>query len=903
MSAKIEQLIINSPYQEPAKHWVYVRESQQFVLENGRRPAGYWRASGSNKRNYDDPGEFVPIDIVNRIRPRVKSWRDAGYPGISGTTKKLLEHWNDREQRQFPFFWCQLEAIETAIWLMEASPAEKQGIDIPSENDWERQCLKLATGTGKTIVMAMLIAWQSLNKMANPKDTRFSKNILILAPGITVRDRLQVLLPSDAENYYQLFNVVPSHMWQELQGAKIQVTNWHALAPLDENAGPKVVKKGPESDEAFVRRVLPDFGGAQNILVINDEAHHCHQPAEGEELSGIEKEQATIWISGIERIHRARGVLKTYDLSATPFRPSGHNNAGEALFSWIVSDFGLNDAIESGLVKTPKVAVRDDSGVGSDFKSKLFHMYPEMKGDLNRRAEPHEGLPDLLSQALNILGGDWLKERENWSKGGMKVPPVMIVICNRTETAARVEYSIINGFTAVHELQERDRLIRVDQDALDKVEAEEAGSLGSKEKQAEQLREKMNTVGKDGKAGQNIQCVIGVNMLSEGWDAKIVTHILGVRAFTSQLLCEQVVGRGLRRISYDVNPETGLLEPEYVTVFGVPFTFLPVEEKESGPPREMPPKTKVESILARRDLEIRWPHVIRVEYRLRYFLDLDWDNLSPLTLSAENTPTVVEVAPTIDGKPDFSKVTQLDLEQLAGENRMQKSKLQASVQLQNKLGSNWEGDAGSHISQLMTLLDQFIESDKLDVRVPKTQEGELFRRVLIATNLQRIVEHIGQFIKASSKDEPVAVFDSVRPIRSTASAPIWYTAKPTQPVQRSQLSHIVMDSGWESVGFEFERDRIPHLLSWAKNDHLGFEIYYLWQGKVHTYFPDFLLRFEGERYVILEVKGQKKEQDKAKWAAAEEWVRAVNAQGGFGQWEFKALEDPKDLFEILRASS
>lgn len=897
MSARIEQLIINSPYQEPAKHWVYVRESQQFTLQDGRRPAGYWRSSGSNKRNYDDPGEFVQIELVNRIRPRVQAWRAAGYPGVTGTTKKLLEHWYDRDQRQFPFFWCQLEAIETAIWLTEASPAEKQGIDIPSENDWERQCLKLATGTGKTIVMAMLISWQALNKLANPKDARFSKNILIMAPGITVRDRLQVLLPSDPENYYQAFGIVPSFMWQELQGAKIQVTNWHALAPINENAGPKVVKKGPESDEAFVRRVLPDFGNAQNILVINDEAHHCHRPIEGEDAS--ETEKATIWISGIDRIHNARGVLRTYDLSATPFRPSGHNNAGEALFSWIVSDFGLNDAIESGLVKTPKVAVRDDSGVTSDFKSKLFHMYPEMKEDLNRRAEAHEGLPDLLMQALNILGGDWLKERERWSQT-MKVPPVMIVICNRTETAARVEHAMLNGYTAVHELQERDKLIRVDQDALDRVESEESASLSkSKAEQAELLRERMNTVGKDGKPGQNVQCVIGVNMLSEGWDAKTVTHILGVRAFTSQLLCEQVVGRGLRRISYDVDPETGLLQPEYVTVFGVPFTFLPVEQSESGPPREMPPKTKIEPILSRRDLEIRWPHVIRVEYRLKYFLDLDWNNLSPLTLSAENTPTVVEVAPTIEGHADFSKITQLDLQRLADDNRMQRSKLQASVQLQNKLGSNWEGDAGSHIGQLMTLLERFIDSDKLDVRVPKTEDAHLFRRVLIATNIQRIVEHIGQFIKSSSKEDPIAVYDNVRPIRSTASSPVWYTAKPTQPVQKSQISHIVMDSGWESVGFEFERNRIPGLISWAKNDHLGFEIYYLWQGKVHAYFPDFLLRFENDRYIIMEVKGQKKEQDKAKWSAAEEWVRAVNAHGGFGKWEFKALEDPKDIFKLV----
>ena len=130
----------------------------------------------------------------------------------------------------------------------------------------------------------------------------------------------------------------------------------------------------------------------------------------------MEREEATIWVCGIDRIHEARGVLKCFDLTATPFKPSGRNNQDEMLFSWIVYDFGLNDAIESGLVKTPKIAVRDDSIVGSALKSKLFHIYPEVKEDLNRRATPSEGLPDLVRNAVNILGGDWLKEKEEWEK-------------------------------------------------------------------------------------------------------------------------------------------------------------------------------------------------------------------------------------------------------------------------------------------------------------------------------------------------------------------------------------------------------------------------------------------------------------------------------------------------------
>lgn len=897
MSQKqITKLIINDAYTEPISYWAYLREKQEFELREGRRKAGYWKLSGVGRNDNDDLGEFVELELVNKIRSRVKKWREENYPNITGTTRKLLEYWNDRDERQYPLFFCQLEAVETAIWLTEAAPSEKQGIDLPSEPEgWQRECFKMATGTGKTVVMAMLIAWQSLNKIANSTDKRFSKNILVIAPGLTVKDRLRVLKPERADNFYQNFNIVPSSMWQELLQTKIIVENWHTLAPTNENYGPKVVKKGPESDEAFTRRVVSDFGNAKNILVINDEAHHCHRPSQDEDAE--EQEKATIWVSGIDRIHRARGVLYAFDLTATPFRPTGRNNRGEELFTWIVSDFGLNDAIESGLVKTPRVAVRDDSvNMNRDLRSKLFHIYPEVKDDLNRRAEAHEGLPDLLANAIDILGGDWLREKEDWLKlrSTIKTPPVMIMICNRTETAARIEYAIQNGYIITKELG--DGLIRIDQDALDKIEAEEGeGLTKNKRELAEDLREKVNTVGKIGKAGEQVQCVIGVNMLSEGWDAQTVTHILGVRAFTSQLLCEQVIGRGLRRISYE-----NLSEPEYVTVFGVPFTYLPVEDTP-GPPKPPIAKTKIEPIADRSSLAIRWPHVLRVDYKLSYFLELEWDKLKPLELSTEDARTVVEVAPVIDGNPDLTRLKELDLMKLGEDKRFQTLKLQAAVRLRERFKENWEGDPASHVSQLLKIIDQFVDSDKLMVKVPKFQHTELLKRIVISLSLQKIVDHIGQFIKSSSSEDPVAIFDSVRPVRSTATAPVWYTSKPTQPVKKSQISHVVTDSKWEgSLAFELERNRIAKLKSWAKNDHLGFEIYYLWKGAVHTYFPDFIIRFDDNRHLLLEVKGQKTDQDGAKWVAAQEWVRAVNLDRNFGKWEFKTLEKPSDVFDVVK---
>ncbi|MEW6615327.1 MAG: BPTD_3080 family restriction endonuclease [Thermodesulfobacteriota bacterium] len=901
----IDTLIINNPYEEPKQYWKYIRETQEFELLDGRRDSGYWKATQRTAKNVDDPGEFVTIDLVNIIRPRVRKWRVAGYPNCTGTTRKLLQYWNDTEQREQRFFFCQLEAVETAIWLTEAPEHEKQGIQITGDgSDWQRLCLKLATGTGKTVVMAMLIAWQALNKIASPKDQRFSKNILIIAPGLTVHDRLQVLLPEKEDNFYQVFNIVDSVMWQELLQVKIRVRNWHKLAPINENYGPKVVKKGTESAEAFVRRALPDFGNASNILVINDEAHHCHRPTRDEEKS--EQEKATIWVSGIDRIHEARGVLKCFDLTATPFKPTGRNIQGEMLFPWIVCDFGLNDAIESGLVKTPKVAVRDDSMMGSDLKSKLFHIYPEVKDDLNKRAEPHEGLPDLVRNAVNILGGDWLKEKEKWEKQNppRETPPVMIMICNRTETAARLEYSFTNGYFAIEELGEKNNLLRIDQDALDKLEADESDKLsGSKKELVMQERERLNTVGKKGRAGADVQCVIGVNMLSEGWDARTVTHIIGLRAFTSQLLCEQVIGRGLRRISYDTyfdeKSQKEIFAPEYVTVFGVPFTFLPVEQKE-GEPKEEKPKTKIQPIPERTEKEIKWPHVLRVDYKLCYFIEIDWSKVSPLVLSAEDAPTVVEVAPVIDGKPKFDQLSEIDLEKLAEQHRLQKYLLQGAVRLHEQFGKNWPGDSGSHINQAYRIIEEFITSSKLEMKLPLFYGTERLRNILIALNMQKIINHVGNAIRSTSKESPSLILDPVRPVRSTATSMIWWTTKPTQPIQKSQISHIVVDSGWEKVGFEFERNRIQGIMSWVKNDHLGFEIYYLWQGQTKTYYPDFIIRFEDRRNLILEVKGQTTEQDKAKWQAAKEWVNAVNADGRFGKWEFKVLDDPKNIFEIVK---
>lgn len=591
MPRSIDQLIINSPYEEPREHWKYERESRTFTRTKERRPAGYVVATPGSK-SFDDPGVFKELPIPNRIRPRVAAWRAANYPGITGVTRRLLEHWRDPELNEARrFFFCQLESFETLVWLTEAAPSERQGIEIPGDGGpFRRLCAKMATGSGKTIVMAMLIAWHVLNRVTNDKDPRFSKNVFVVAPGLTVRKRLAVLVPAAPGNYYDQFDLVPAALREKLRQGRVLVRNWHALNwESDEHVAKKrgVDKRGAKSDLAYVREVLGEMAAASDILVLNDEAHHAWRLSAGTKVAGVSKaeaDEATKWIGGLDRIHRSRGILAAYDFSATPFVPSGRQSDEEALFGWIVSDFGLNDAIEAGLVKTPRVVVRDDALPGSkDYKSKLYHIYNWVKADLNRKAEEHEGLPDLVRNAYVLLGADWRATLETWNQQRRDTPPVMITVANRTENAARVKYAFDRGKIPVEELKDPARTLHIDSKVLEKAEAREddedfdlmapetdadpgdADEGGeerparrlTRDQQAERLRRIVDTVGRLGEPGGEIQHVVSVGMLTEGWDARTVTHIMGLRAFTSQLLCEQVVGRGLRRTSYEVRGEDG----------------------------------------------------------------------------------------------------------------------------------------------------------------------------------------------------------------------------------------------------------------------------------------------------------------------------------------------------------
>lgn len=932
----INKLIINSPYVEPQQYWEYIRDTREFVLQAGRRPAGYVVASESSK-SFDDPGTFIEIDLVNTIRPRIKKWREDGYPGVTGITKRLLQHWQDPEERKDRrFFFCQLEAIETLIWLTEAPEADKTGIDIPGDGgEFSRWCNKMATGSGKTIVMSQLIAWNVLNKVANGKDTRFSKNVLIVAPGLTVRNRLSVLNPTDPENYYEEFNIVPSGLMDSLRQGKIKIINWHGLAWQSEEKIAKkksVDKRGAKSDEAYVKEVLGDMANASNIIVINDEAHHAWRiPAESK-IKGVKKEdieESTVWVGGLDRIHRARRILRCFDLSATPFAPSGKKASEEALFPWIVSDFGLNDAIEAGLVKTPRVVVRDDGNVDKDLRSRLYHIYMDetVKDDINQKVDESTPLPDLIRNAYLLLGKDWQATKDDWVKAGYKIPPVMITVANTTFTSARIKYSFDKdafnlSVAGLGDLCNPEKTLQIDSSILQKAEAEteevEIAEVEeteddsedaprekklTKKQQAELLRRTVDTVGKIGEPGEQIQNVISVGMLSEGWDAKTVTHIMGLRAFSSQLLCEQVVGRGLRRTSYDVG-EDGLFEPEYVNIFGVPFTFLPHEGGTDGPPPPPPkPKTEIKPVKEKAEHEITFPNVVRIDHVYKPQLALNIAKVKILELDPYESITEAELAAIIAGKPNPAALSEIDLKEIGERFRLQSIIFKiASTIYNSEKKPDWKGSKETFLIQLISIIEKFINSNKMVIKNPLFNQDESRKRILIMLNMNKVVQHIWNEIRAVNTEALSPVFDKETPIRSSGDIRTWWTSKPNEAFDKTHINFVVVDSKWEYLEAKTINESNV-VKSFVKNDHLNFVVYYNYQGVVRRFFPDFLIKLTTGENLIVETKGQDNEQNKTKRAYLDEWCRAINQHGGFGKWSWAVSFDPNDLDRILQNSA
>src|SRR6202162_3366065 len=740
--AIIENPILNSPFEEPTRHFKFTDDGITNEVVEARRLSGYFVPIPQPKKKgkqlvFDSEwtqDRFKESEFINRIRDRVKVWHQQGWPGITNTSARLLQHWSDPE-RERRLFFCQVEALETAIYLTEV--ADKGGdawianslreADDSANPGLYRIAFKMATGSGKTVVMGMLIAWQVLNKFQNPQDARFSDSFLFVAPGITIRDRLRVLLPNDPGNYYRAHDLVPTDLFDRLGQARIGITNFHGFLLHEKGDASKTTKailtRGrpgvfTESPEEMVRRVCRELGNKKNIVVLNDESHHCYRrrpEGEDEKLAGEERkeakkreEEARVWISGLEAIQKKLGIRAIYDLSATPFFLKGSGYSEGTLFPWVVSDFSLIDAIESGIVKVPRVPVADDSMTGEqptyrDLWLRIRDDLPK-KGRKTAEVSGEPKLPVELQGALLSLYGNYEKYYRLWEKNSEAIvrgitPPVFIVVCNNTNVSKLV-FDFIAGWekqigeqTIVQTGQlpifrnddgngawlHRPNTILVDSRQLESGESmsDDFKKIAAREidefkadyrarfpgRDAENLtdedllREVMNTVGKAGKLGEHVKCVVSVSMLTEGWDTNTVTHVLGVRAFSTQLLCEQVVGRALRRMSYAAN-EKGHFNPEYAEVYGVPFSFIPCSGA-TAEPKIGPVPTRVRAIESRIGCEITFPRLVGYRYDVTgERLTATFTDESTLTLSGAEIPMRTENAPIV-GQSSFHTLDDL----------------------------------------------------------------------------------------------------------------------------------------------------------------------------------------------------------------------------------------------------
>ena len=868
-----------------------------------------------------------------------------------------------------------------------------------------RYACKMATGAGKTVVMAMLIAWAFCNRGATPADPRFPRRVLAMCPNLTIKERLQVLRPGDAGNYYQRFDIVPSSLRPELAKGKVLVANWHVFNPEQEAVavgGVTVTKLGTETAEAFARKRLGDlFDADEPLMVLNDEGHHAYRPRESpqrgsarglplaskepqrgsarglplaskepqrgspeERLTTEEQDDrlaATVWVEGLDKINAACGIGICVDLSATPFYLQGSGYPEGSPFPWIVSDFGLVDAIESGITKIPRLPAMDNSGRPDPVYFRLWdHMTANLQaGDRLPGGKPKpEAAFREAESALVTLAGEW-KERfdqlQAATPGQERAPPVMILVCDNTDMAEHF-HKMISGEALVEEVeadsdatpakgkrrkrklsrrfsdglmgfpdlwnrQGFEATLRIDSKLLAAAESEDP--TASSKDAAEELRKVVSTIGVAGQPGERIRCVVSVNMLSEGWDASNVTQILGLRAFRSQLLCEQVVGRGLRRMDYTPDPETGLLTAEYVDVFGVPFSLIPFKGRMPGEATGKfdRPKHEVQALPERKHLEIRFPVVEGYISSLASGrIVCDVAQVERTTLDPSDTPMATFIRPQVAhqvGHPsDYGgfELTEVDRSEYYRSVHPQSIEFAIAASVVGTLTNGASGDGGNgngenggirHQSR-QTLYPQVLRivHDYIETRV---DFGGMHRcDVGLQTYAKRIVDLLATAIAPADEEGRTALLprlNAYRPVGSTEDVH-FKTVKPVRATVASHVNYVACDTaGWEQAAmFQIERLAAQgKVRRYARNENLEFNIPYEFYDAARVYEPDFIVELKLGLKVVVEIKGRDRSETSAKHEAAKRWVAAVNNWGELGWWAFLVCWNPQRLGDELTA--
>lgn len=952
---EIIEPIINPPYGDPDRHYIVNADTKAIGIRSGRRPSENMppvagsKAGGRRRLRADaDLGRsWGRLELVNELRERVADWREAGYPGVTFRTRELIRYWTEGgEDGEIgaKLYFAQLDAALTHIYLKEVDDGEIgdkiAAINEERNNGVDRVCHKMATGSGKTLVMAMLVVWQTANNAAYPDDPRFTSRFLFLAPGITVRERLlAALMPSAADSDYENFYLLPpGDFWEGvLSRAAVYVVNVHQLdlksalikpsstasAVLNGGANPlteEEIAAQRESVEEMIARVA---GAAdERILVFNDESHHCHR---GDPNKYPED---TKWFSGLQAIRDRGLLLYATDMSATPTYIKQSNPEP---VEWIVSDYSLLDAIEAGLVKIPRVPTREERVRGPDNQSPRFrdifdrtpakerNNFDPAKADNNR----------LLKEAFGALYADYEAHDKRWRELERGKPPVMAIVMNTVANANRMFSYIADNMADAPLLAnvegETPRVIIVHS------KIEEGGSapgeigrhvreiaelFGARREYAFQpsdkpddiIRRVMNTVGKVGQPGEGVRCVISVDMLTEGWDAQTVTHMLGFRKFASSLLCEQVAGRTLRRVDRSQDGR-GMFSAEYAQILGVPFPQYvePSGESDAGDVRNMVSvEPRVDSHINRR---LHWPNIVGYNRRANPYGVI---SVAPKAVADEafrialtrSTPTVLEPVAgesTVVGGGAVIAGRQRSLYVIAAE-----AQREILVRIADQVGAD-DGDLkdsvrhASLFAQILGAVRGYVASGAL---LPETGADGAERwpgqgdssavsaaGKWLAGNLE-ILQTNGvdaddpaariQMIPVSSKSRHWRHTGELRPYVKTMSFERMYGE-----ADKAEINYADCDSGWERDAAE-ALDAMPEISRWARNHRLGWSIPYVDGGETKRYLPDFVaaVPLEGgkELRLVIEVKGEVRPGDETKRRWAESyWIPGVNASREFSE--------------------
>jgi len=992
---KADNPILNNPYEEPMYYYGTDLDGRLDYEDKriGRRPfvpiVAPIPVAQKGQRSLLEVSDIAAEyekHKVNLIRKETKLWREKSYPETTRVTKELLSYWFLNPERTNRLFFAQREAIEATIWLNEVAEKSNAGQHVLNEIRTANQvspdrlefnlpriAFKMATGTGKTVLMAMQLLYHYFNRQEYRGATRFADYFLIITPGITIKDRLSVLYV-DAEtldkhksrDYYRIRDLVPrSQSFEDaLPGlnSRLIITNRHSLelrtlqgnkkSPFDGKKG-RDKKEATEDFNRLIKRELGKFKHDARLLVINDEGHHCYLPksngkkkTRGEDDSEEENKRAAIWVSGIAELSKRFKLRNVYDLSATPYYLQGSGYEPYTLFPWIVSDFGLVEAIESGLVKIPFLPEEDPTHQLD--LPKLANIYEHVKDDLpkmgtrKQKLQGHPRIPTLLQIALDQLYSNYQKEYNRY-RGLFEHPPVFIVVCNNTNVSSEVfkyiagygvstdsdNKQVVNGHFDLFDNYDRTTkqpiskppTLLIDSDALEnseqvdeqfkKVFAPEIERFKSeyrilhpdksveKVTDADILREVVNTVGKVGMLGEHIRCVVSVSMLTEGWDANTVTHILGVRAFLSQLLCEQVVGRALRRVSYVVGKD-GKFGPEYAQVAGVPFTFFKKGAAGTTPP---PPDMKRIYAMSEREKKYEISFPVLTGYRIESANDeinADFSKVQPFEIDGSKYPEHTVMANAFSPEKET-----LTLEQAKAKRK------QGVVYMLTKylIAHHYTDDDGNPFFYQFRQLRDIVE-EWFDTKIRLI--GDAFKNMIVYHDPKAVCEHIMLGIQAESRktDIILPVFNHYNKFGSTKYVR-GETSREVYPTKHSHVNLVVADTeSWEQIAAKTLDELHPQVISYVKNAFLDFKIPYCKDGKENPmYEPDFIARCKtgsGKTInLIIEITGMSKDKTEKRWYVENRWLPAVNAvrdKYGYHTWNFMEIaEDIRDIKNRIKA--